>query len=80
VESAVAKRLEILSDATEDTLRWAAALGTEFDLGDLAAVMHRPATDLVPAIEEATAAGILREAGHLLAFRHPLLRRVLTAG
>jgi predicted ATPase len=80
LESVVAKRLAVLSDVTQETLRWAAALGTEFDLGDLAAVMHRPATELVPAIEEASAAGVLREAGHLLAFRHALLRRVLTAG
>jgi DNA-binding SARP family transcriptional activator len=80
LEAAVAKGLAILSAATQITLRWAAALGTEFDLGDLAAIMHRPATELIPAIEEATAAGVLREAGHLLAFRHPLLRRVLTAG
>ncbi|MET0237990.1 MAG: BTAD domain-containing putative transcriptional regulator [Kibdelosporangium sp.] len=78
LESVVATRLTTLTGATQEVLRWAAALGTEFDLGDLATIMHRPATALIPAVEEATAAGVLREAGHLFAFRHPLLRRVLT--
>jgi DNA-binding SARP family transcriptional activator len=74
----VAHRLGTLSDSTREALRCAGGLGMQFDLGDLAAIMHQPAADLIGAIEEATAAGVLREAGHLLAFRHPLVRRVLT--
>nr|CEL17261.1 putative regulatory protein [Kibdelosporangium sp. MJ126-NF4] len=75
--SVVTRRTGHLANLTKDALRWAALLGVEFDLGDLATVMARPASELIRAIEEATAAGVLREAGQRFAFRHPLVRRAL---
>ncbi|CAM3832556.1 BTAD domain-containing putative transcriptional regulator [Kibdelosporangium persicum] len=75
--SVVTRRTGHLANLTKDALRWAALLGVEFDLGDLATVMTRPASELIRAIEEATAAGVLREAGQRFAFRHPLVRRAL---
>ncbi|TCO52870.1 BTAD domain-containing putative transcriptional regulator [Actinocrispum wychmicini] len=75
--SVVTRRTGHLATTTRDGLRWAALLGVEFDLGDLATVLGRPASELVPAVEEATAAGVLRPAGQRFAFRHPLVRRAL---
>jgi DNA-binding SARP family transcriptional activator/DNA-binding CsgD family transcriptional regulator/tetratricopeptide (TPR) repeat protein len=75
--SVVTRRTGHLANLTKDALRWAALLGVEFDLGDLATVMNRPASELIRAVEEASAAGVLREAGQRFAFRHPLVRRAL---
>ncbi|MGI5501431.1 BTAD domain-containing putative transcriptional regulator [Lentzea sp. CA-135723] len=66
-----------LSDGTRRLLRWAALLGMEFSLNDLATVAHEQASGLLPAVEEATAGRVIRESGRRLAFEHPMLRRVL---
>lgn len=73
----VLRRLDVLSADTKDVLHWAALLGTEFDLGDVAVVMHANPTDLVHAIDEATAADILEDAEGRLAFRDPAVRKAL---
>ncbi|GAB3904323.1 BTAD domain-containing putative transcriptional regulator [Kibdelosporangium lantanae] len=75
--SVMTRRTGHLATTTRDALRWAALLGVEFDLGDLATVMGRPASELVPAVEEASSAGVLRVAGQRFAFRHPLVRKAL---
>ncbi|MEV7044189.1 BTAD domain-containing putative transcriptional regulator [Amycolatopsis sp. NPDC051061] len=69
--------LSFLSSGTRDTLRWAALLGREFSLSDIAVATERPPTALVGAVDEAITSGVLVESGARLAFRHPLLRRVL---
>ncbi|MEV7092041.1 BTAD domain-containing putative transcriptional regulator [Amycolatopsis sp. NPDC051045] len=69
--------LSFLSSGTRDTLRWAALLGGEFSLADIAVATERPPTALVGAVDEAIASGVLVESGDRLAFRHPLVRRVL---
>ncbi|GAA3571471.1 BTAD domain-containing putative transcriptional regulator [Amycolatopsis ultiminotia] len=75
--SKVTLYLSFLGSGTRDVLRWAALLGKEFSLSDIAIATERAATSLVGAVEEALASGVLTESGDLLAFRHPLLRRVL---
>jgi DNA-binding SARP family transcriptional activator/tetratricopeptide (TPR) repeat protein len=75
--SVMARRLGFLSPATTDVLRSAALLGDEFALGDAATALGRTSSDLVAAVEEATAAGVLDDGGPKLAFRHPLIRQVL---
>ncbi|MFC0541153.1 BTAD domain-containing putative transcriptional regulator [Kutzneria chonburiensis] len=72
-----ARRLEFLSPSALDRLRWAALLGVEFDLSDLAAVVGTSPADLVGAVEEATDAGLLVDAGNRLAFRDPAVRQAL---
>ncbi|WIY05778.1 BTAD domain-containing putative transcriptional regulator [Amycolatopsis mongoliensis] len=69
--------LSFLSSGTRDTLRWAALLGREFSLSDIAVATERPPTALVGAVDEAITSGVLVESGDRLAFRHSLLRRVL---
>ena len=60
-----------------DVLRAAALLGVDFAVPDLAIVLGRGVADLVPAVDEARAAGVLTEAGNRLGFRHPLIRAAL---
>ncbi|MDQ7807182.1 BTAD domain-containing putative transcriptional regulator [Amycolatopsis sp. A133] len=69
--------LSFLSSGARDTLRWAAMLGREFSLADIAVATERPPTALVGAVDEAITSGVLVESGDRLAFRHPLVRRVL---
>ena len=44
---------------------------------DLAIVLGRGVADLIPAVDEACAAGVLAESGSGLGFRHPLIRAAL---
>src|SRR5262249_57505981 len=55
----------------------AAVRGGEFAVPDLAIVLGRAVADLIPAVDEACAAGVLAESGHGLGFRHPLIRAAL---
>ncbi|GAA3680749.1 BTAD domain-containing putative transcriptional regulator [Lentzea roselyniae] len=77
VNAVLTRWLSGLSDTTREALRWAALLGVEFDLDDLATVMKKQASDLLSVVEEASAASVLEESGHRLAFRHPLVQRAL---
>jgi DNA-binding CsgD family transcriptional regulator len=78
---AIADRLGFVSASTRQVLRAAALLGVEFGLTDLTTVLGRSVADLVPALDEARASGVLTEAagGAGLAFRHPLIREALYA-
>lgn len=74
---AVASRLGLLAEETQEILRVAALLGNEFDVGDLAAISRTPVLRLVRVIGEATASGVISETGDRLRFRHDLIREVL---
>ncbi|MFD1152623.1 ATP-binding protein, partial [Saccharothrix hoggarensis] len=78
--AAVARRLGFLSPETADVLRAASLLGAEFALGDVATALARPSSELIAAVEEATAAGVLDDSGPKLAFRHVLIRKALYLG
>jgi DNA-binding CsgD family transcriptional regulator len=60
-------------------LRAAALLGVEFAVTDLTTVLGKGVADLVPALDEARATGVLTDARGGLAFRHPLIREALYA-
>jgi tetratricopeptide (TPR) repeat protein len=49
----------------------------DFAVPDLAIVLGRAVADLIPAVDEARAAGVLAESGSGLGFRHPLIRDAL---
>ncbi|ODB72542.1 MULTISPECIES: BTAD domain-containing putative transcriptional regulator [Micromonospora] len=74
---AVNRHLQPLADDTRQLLRAIAFLGNNYLVTDLAAVTGKSAPQLVPAVEEALAAGVLVEDGRRLRFRHPVIRRVL---
>jgi DNA-binding CsgD family transcriptional regulator/tetratricopeptide (TPR) repeat protein len=77
--AAIADRLGFVSTPTRDVLRAAALLGVEFAVTDLTTVLGRGVADLVPALDEARATGVLTDVRGGLAFRHPLIREALYA-
>ena len=77
LSAAIADRLGFVAGPVRDVLRAAALLGMDFAVPDLAIVLRRSVTDLIPAVDEACAAGVLAESGNSLGFRHPLLREAL---
>jgi DNA-binding CsgD family transcriptional regulator len=77
LSAAIADRLGFVAGPTREVLKAAALLGMEFAVPDLAIVLGRSVAGLIPAVDEACAAGVLAESGHSLAFRHPLIRAAL---
>ncbi len=77
LSAAIADRLGFVTGPVREVLRAAALLGMDFAVPDLAVVLGRSVADLVPAVDEACAVGVLAESGHGLGFRHPLIRAAL---
>jgi len=77
LSAAIADRLGFVAGPVRDVLRAAALLGVDFAIPDLAIVLGRGVADLIPAVDEACAVGVLAESGHGLGFRHPLIRAAL---
>ncbi len=77
LSAAIADRLGFVAGPVREVLRAAALLGVEFAVPDLAIVLGRSVADLIPAVDEACAAGVLAESGNGLGFRHPLIRAAL---
>ena len=77
LSAAIADRLGFVAGSVRDVLRAAALLGVDFAVPDLAVVLGRSVPDLIPAVDEARAAGVLAESGQRLGFRHPLIRAAL---
>ena len=77
LSAAIADRLGFVSGQVREVLRAAALLGVDFAVPDLAVVLGRVVTDLLTAVDEACAAGVLAESGIGLGFRHPMIRAAL---
>src|SRR5579875_2889083 len=77
LSAAIADRLGFVGGPVREMLRAAALLGVEFAVTDLATVLRRGVAELLPAVGEACAAGVLAESGDGLGFRHPLIRSAL---
>ena len=77
LSAAIADRLDFVTGPVREVLRAAALLGMDFAVPDLAAVLGRGVADLIPAVNEACAVGVLAESGNGLGFRHPLIRAAL---
>lgn len=75
--AAIAHRLDFLPRPVRIVLRAAALLGVQFRVPDLATILDRRITELVPMLDEAHAAGVLEDAGDRFFFRHPLMRAAL---
>jgi tetratricopeptide (TPR) repeat protein len=75
--AAIADRLGFISASVRTVLQAAALLGADFSVSDLAMISGQAANELLPILDEAIVAGVLREDGHRLAFRHPLIRAAL---
>jgi DNA-binding CsgD family transcriptional regulator len=77
LSAAIADRLGFVTGPTRKVLRAAALLGMEFAVPDLALVLGRSVAELISAVDEACAAGVLAESASGLGFRHPLIRAAL---
>jgi DNA-binding CsgD family transcriptional regulator len=77
LSAAIADRLGFVAGPVREVVRAAALLGMDFAVPDLAIVLGRGVADLIPAVDEACAVGVLAESGHGLGFRHPLIRAAL---
>ena len=77
LSAAIADRLGFVSGSVREVLRAAALLGVDFAVPDLATVLGRGVADLVSAVDEACAAGVLAESANGLGFRHPVIRAAL---
>ncbi|MFC0529577.1 ATP-binding protein [Phytohabitans kaempferiae] len=75
--AAIADRVEFLSAPGRGLLRAAALLGVDFSVSELAMVSGQSVGELMPVLDEAILAGVLRENDFALAFRHPLIRAAL---
>ncbi len=75
--AAIADRLGFVTGPVREVLRAAALLGTDFEVPELAVVLGREVTVLVPLVDQACAVGVLAESGPGLRFRHPLIRTAL---
>ena len=69
----VVRRLRTLSPETLELLRVTAALGDAVSVRDVAAVSHRPATDVVRGLGEAFDVQLLDEVDDRVVFRHQLV-------
>ncbi len=77
LSAAIGRRLGFLAEPVRAALRAAAVLDNRFSLDDWALVSDRNVPQLTAVVDEALAAGVLAEAGTMLTFRHPLIRRAL---
>lgn len=75
--AAITDRLDFLPKDVRTMLQAAALLGIEFLVTDLAIVQGCRVTDLVRGIDVARTAGVLKDIGDKLSFRHPLIRSAL---
>jgi DNA-binding CsgD family transcriptional regulator/tetratricopeptide (TPR) repeat protein len=75
--SAVLRRIGQLPQESQDLLRLASVLGSQFAPGDLAAIVGSSLIALEPALHHAVEAGLLDERGDTLVFRHDLVRAAL---
>ncbi len=77
LSAAIADRLGFVARDTREALEAGSLLGVGFAVPDLAILLGRSVADLIPAVQEACAAGVLAESGSGLRFRHPLIRAAL---
>jgi len=78
--AAIADRLDFISAPAQEVLKAAALLGVDFAVADLTIMLDRSIADLMPAIDEARAAGVIADSAVGLSFRHPLIRAALYDG
>jgi DNA-binding CsgD family transcriptional regulator len=77
VRMAILRRLRPLDPHTLHVVRMAALLGSRFSVADLAVVVDREPTSLLPQLAEAIRAGILADVGEVMGFRHDVVREAV---
>jgi DNA-binding SARP family transcriptional activator/tetratricopeptide (TPR) repeat protein len=77
VKHMLGRRLARLSDTAQRVLADASVVGAEFGVPVVEAVTDVPAELVIPALEDAEAAGLVRDAGDRFTFSHALVRETL---
>jgi hypothetical protein len=78
VREVIGRRLDRLSDVTNDALAHASVVGREFDLAMLGRLVELDEDELIEALEDATEARVIRETGiGRYTFAHALVRSAL---
>ena len=79
VKEMISRRLAQLSETANQVLRVASVVGRRFDLGLLDRLLDEPVEGIIEVLEEATDAGLIREADELdrFTFAHALVRETL---
>ncbi|HZD69656.1 MAG TPA: AAA family ATPase, partial [Actinomycetes bacterium] len=77
VRMAILRRLRPLDSQTLHVVRMAALLGSRFAVADLAVVLDREPTSLLPQLAEAMRAGIFADVGEVMGFRHDVVREAV---
>ncbi|HEX5088026.1 MAG TPA: AAA family ATPase [Nocardioides sp.] len=72
-------RLRSLPEEAIQVLRAGSLLGSMFSITELATILDRSVSELMPAVEAVIASGVLDEQGVLLQFRHDLIREAVYA-
>ena len=80
IRPVIGKRLSRLSRDTNALLQAAAVLGDSFGARQCQAMTHLDEPALTASVEEASSAGMIREAGSGYSFAHPLIQRVIYDG
>ncbi len=76
VTDALSTRCRALSEGCTRALTYGACLGTQFELSNLAKVMHQDPDDLVELLQDAVDEGLLDCRQQSFSFSHPLIRQV----
>ena len=77
LSSAVVAHLRSLSEPAQSLVKVASVLGPTFSVVELSTITGRAASEMVAALEEAVAAGVLTEDDSEMAFRHDLFRQAV---
>jgi predicted ATPase len=77
VRLAILRRVRPLDSQTLHVLRIAALLGSRFSIADLAIVVDRAPTSLLPQLAQAMQAGILVDLSEVVGFRHDMVREAV---
>jgi len=75
--AAVQRTSQALPERTREVLRWAAVLGAEATIAQIAALSDRLVPEVARAVKDAMAANVLGHGEPRLVFRHPLLREAV---
>ncbi|MEO6089848.1 MAG: BTAD domain-containing putative transcriptional regulator [Umezawaea sp.] len=75
--AAVQRTSQALPDRTREVLRWAAVLGAEATIAQIAELSGRVVPEVARAVKDAMAANVLGRGETRLLFRHPLLREAV---
>ena len=75
--AAVQRTSQALPERTREVLRWAAVLGAEATIAQIAVLSGRLVPEVARAVKDAMAANVLGHGEPRLVFRHPLLREAV---